>query len=148
MAYILHIESATRVCSVALSENGRLIAIKETNTASYSHSSVLTDYIIQVMEQAGIALKDLSAVAVSMGPGSYTGLRIGVSVAKGLCYGLSIPLIGVSTMEAMAYHCRQVLASRHVVPPEALEAIYCPMIDARRMEVYYGLFDQIGRAHV
>lgn len=126
---------------MALSGDGQLIALKETNNASYSHSSLLTDFIATVMNQAGLTLKDLSAVAVSMGPGSYTGLRIGVSVAKGLCYGLDIPLIGISTMEAMAHHCREALSSRNVIPPEALEAIYCPMIDARRMEVYYGMFD-------
>lgn len=141
MSYILHIESATKVCSVALSGNGELISLREEHSESYSHSSLITRYIKEVVDEAGLKMNDLSAVAVSMGPGSYTGLRIGVSTAKGLCYGLDIPLIGIGTPEAMAHHCREELALRQVIRPETLEAIYCPMIDARRMEVYFGLFD-------
>jgi len=141
MPFILHIESATKVCSVALSNDGALVACRETDATAYSHSGLLTLFVQEVMQQAGIAMHDLSAISVSSGPGSYTGLRIGVSAAKGLCYGLEIPLIAVDTMTAMATHCRDVLSTRSVVPPEALEAIYCPMIDARRMEVYFALFD-------
>lgn len=142
MAYILHIESSTKVCSVALSRDGKLLACREEDSVSYSHSGLLTIFIEDVMRQANIPLNLLDAVAVSKGPGSYTGLRIGVSTAKGLCYGLDIPLIGISTLQALAVHCRDILARRgNVISPQALEAIYCPMIDARRMEVYTGLFN-------
>lgn len=142
MAYLLHIESATRTCSVALSDNDRVLAIREDHSEGYSHSSLLTTFIEEVIKDAGIRFQDLQAVSVSMGPGSYTGLRIGVSAAKGLCYGLDIPLIAVDTLESMAHHCRNLLSERSdIIPPEALEAIYCPMIDARRMEVYTCLFN-------
>jgi len=147
VAYLLHIETATRVCSVALSENDRLIALRENDTEAYSHSSLLTVYMEAVMKEAGISAGSLDAVAVSMGPGSYTGLRIGVSAAKGLCYGLDLPLIAVDTLEAMTYYCREQV-SKHpaILPVEAKEIIYCPMIDARRMEVYTCLFDSgLGR---
>ena len=142
MSTILHIESATRVCSVALSKNGQLLVLRETHETDYAHSRLLTVYISEVMEQAGVDLPGLSAVAVSQGPGSYTGLRIGVSAAKGICYGLDIPLIAVDTMEAMTYQCRDYLRSQpDFVSPESLEAYYCPMIDARRMEVYHALYN-------
>ena len=145
MAYLLHIESSTKVCSVALSCDGKLLACREEDSVSYSHSGLLTSFIEEVMREANVPLNVLAAIAVSKGPGSYTGLRIGVSTAKGLCYGLDIPLIGISTLQALAVHCRDILAQRNnIIYPEALEAIYCPMIDARRMEVYTGLFnDQI-----
>jgi tRNA threonylcarbamoyladenosine biosynthesis protein TsaB len=98
---ILNIETATGVCSVALARNGRLIGMKES-AAKNSHSSVLTVFMEEVAREAGIALSDLDAVAVSEGPGSYTGLRIGVAAAKGLCYALEKPLIGVNTLLTMA----------------------------------------------
>jgi tRNA threonylcarbamoyladenosine biosynthesis protein TsaB len=145
MSFILHIETATKVCSVALSGHGKLISLQETNTEAYSHSGMLTVFIQNVVREAGISMHELSAVAVSMGPGSYTGLRIGVSAAKGLCYGLDIPLIGIGTLDSMVRQCRDVLTTRNVIPPEALEAIYCPMIDARRMEVYFCLYDHTLR---
>lgn len=145
MSYILHIETATKVCSVALSGHGKLLSLQESNTEAYSHSGMLTVFIRNVVREAGIAMHDLSAVAVSMGPGSYTGLRIGVSAAKGICYALDIPLIGVGTMDAMVSHCRDVLTMQNVISPTALEAIYCPMIDARRMEVYFCLYDHTLR---
>lgn len=142
MAYILHLETSTKVCSVALSCDGELVACHEEASVSYSHSRLLTVFIERVMKEANLNMTMLSAVAVSMGPGSYTGLRIGVSTAKGLCYGLDIPLIAVSTLHAMAIHCKDTLCQRKdIVPPASLEAIYCPMIDARRMEVYTGLFN-------
>ncbi len=127
---------------MALSRDGHLLACREENSVSYSHSSLLTVFIESVMHDASVSLSELSAISISKGPGSYTGLRIGVSVTKGLCYGLDIPMIAVSTLQAMAIHCRNSLAQRNdVISPVALEAIYCPMIDARRMEVYAGLFD-------
>lgn len=131
---ILLIETATTTCSVALSENGNIIAAKEVNERNV-HASHITLFIQEVMQQAGRQFADLNAVAISKGPGSYTGLRIGVSSAKGLCYALDIPLIGVDTVEAMASG----LLSQQLMPQEGL---LIPMIDARRMEVYTGIFDK------
>ena len=132
MALILHIETATEVCSVAVANNRELLSIKET-TGGNSHSANLTIFIEEVMKQSGKTLKELDAVAVSKGPGSYTGLRIGVSTSKGLCFGLDIPLIAIDTLKAMAYG-----ASNGKIA----DFIYCPMIDARRMEVYAAIYDK------
>jgi len=132
MAYILNIETATQVCSVGLSFNGEVQALRESSEKNI-HASMTTIFIEDVLKEATAGYADLSAVAVSQGPGSYTGLRIGTSVAKGLCYSLDIPLIAVSTLQAMAYG-----ASLTVDDDECL---FCPMIDARRMEVYAALFD-------
>lgn len=126
MTYILHIETATKVCSVALSGNGELTQIREFKDDGYSHGEQLTLLIQQVLELQGITAENLSAVSVSAGPGSYTGLRIGVSTAKGLCYALAIPLIAIDTLESMAE------VARIAYPDSNL----CPMIDARRMEVF------------
>jgi tRNA threonylcarbamoyladenosine biosynthesis protein TsaB len=126
MSLILSIETSTKVCSVALHENGELVALSELYKEK-SHSGLLSVLIKQVLEQTSHSMQDLSAVAVSMGPGSYTGLRIGVSTAKGICYGLNIPLISVNTLLAMAYG---------VMSYNIKESLVCPMIDARRMEVY------------
>lgn len=133
MALILQIETSTTSCSVALSENGHTIALKEINERN-AHASSLTLFIEDVLRQKECSPKDLSAVAVSMGPGSYTGLRIGVSAAKGLCYALDIPLIAVGTLKAMASG----ISSRYKEPG----LLFCPMIDARRMEVYTAVFNQ------
>ncbi len=132
MAIILHIETATEVCSVAVANNYKLLALKETEGGN-SHSANLTIFIEEVMKQAGLTLKDLDAVAVSKGPGSYTGLRIGVSVAKGFCYGLDIPMIAVDTLKAMAWSASD---------GNDADVLYCPMIDARRMEVYAAIYDK------
>ena len=126
MAYILSIETATKVCSVALHQEGVLIASQHLHIDK-SHSGLLSVLIGNSLQYAGIEMTDLSAVAVSAGPGSYTGLRIGTSTAKGLCYALELPLISVDTLEAMAYD---------VAPFAPADALLCPMIDARRMEVY------------
>ena len=115
MSLILGIETATKICSVALSENGKLLALKEEGGA-YSHSEKLTVFIQEVLDKAGKTLKDIDAVAVSKGPGSYTGLRIGVSAAKGLCYGLGIPLISVSTLQAMARNPSLILPKGEMIP--------------------------------
>ena len=138
MPYILHIETATRICSVGLSHYDTLIAIKEENNGQYSHSSSLTPFIEEVLKIAGIAIKNLDAVAVSMGPGSYTGLRIGVSSAKGLCFALDIPLIAVNTMAILAGLAKEFITRQDV-------KYYIPMIDARRMEVYSAIFDSEGQ---
>ena len=132
MSCILNIETATKVCSVAIGRDGELIALKETNKEK-SHSSVITLLIQEVLKKAGIVLSDLDAIAVSRGPGSYTGLRIGVSTAKGLCYSLDKPLIAISTLQAMA---RGRVENKSNIP-----ILYCPMIDARRMEVYTAFYD-------
>lgn len=142
MSLILNIETATGVCSIALARDGQLIGLKESNT-KYNHSSVLTLFMDEVLKTAGVALPDLDAVAVSEGPGSYTGLRIGVASAKGLCYALEKPMIGVSTLQAMA------IGMPHPPTPSPNREgenniLYCPMIDARRMEVYCAIFDERG----
>lgn len=131
MALILSLETATDVCSVALHENGKLIA--DLNLyLDKSHSNALAALVDQLFAFTDLQKKDLKAVAVSKGPGSYTGLRIGTSLAKGICFGLDIPLIAINTLEAMAWQ----------VKTQYQDIILCPMIDARRMEVYYLLKDQ------
>lgn len=132
MSTILNIETATRVCSVFLGENGEIVSGKDTHIEN-SHSEYLTVYIEELLAEQGIKAADLDAIAVSMGPGSYTGLRIGLSVAKGLCYSIEKPLIGISTLQSMAHGASTILNED--------SAFYCPMIDARRMEVYCMLAD-------
>ena len=129
--YILNIETSTKACSVALHKNGELIVCREDVTTNFSHSEKLLKFISKLFSDARLSLSDLDAIAVSMGPGSYTGLRIGVSTAKGLCYGLDIPLISISTLKAMSFG----------MALEIKADLYCPMIDARRMEVYSAFFD-------
>ncbi|MBL4669618.1 MAG: tRNA (adenosine(37)-N6)-threonylcarbamoyltransferase complex dimerization subunit type 1 TsaB [Flavobacteriales bacterium] len=127
---ILGIETSTKICSVAISDGNKLLALKEEG-GEYSHSEKLTVFIQEILKGAGLKLEEIDAVAVSKGPGSYTGLRIGVSVAKGLCYALEKPLIAVDTLQAMALGGSKT---------EKFD-LYCPMIDARRMEVYTALYD-------
>ncbi|MCX6232811.1 MAG: tRNA (adenosine(37)-N6)-threonylcarbamoyltransferase complex dimerization subunit type 1 TsaB [Bacteroidetes bacterium] len=134
MGLILLIETATEVCSVGLALDGQIISMKETEKGN-SHSANVAVFIDEVLKQANKSPGDLNAVAVSKGPGSYTGLRIGVSSAKGLCYGLNIPLISINTLKAMVYG---VIHDKKV---ENTGALFCPMIDARRMEVYSGIYD-------
>ncbi len=132
MSLILNIETATQVCSVGLSRDGKTIAIRESHEKNI-HASLVSVFSEEVLKEAGKSMKDLDAVAVSMGPGSYTGLRIGVSTAKGFCYALDIPLIAVPTLQSMALGAASSF--------DDTEAVYCPMIDARRMEVYTALYD-------
>ena len=129
MGLILNIETATTNCSVALAKDGDTIALLEENDKNYSHSERLHIYINDVLVKANISMKELDAIAVSKGPGSYTGLRIGVSAAKGLCYSLDIPLISVHTLEALAH---QVNVDKGFI---------VPMLDARRMEVYSSIYN-------
>ena len=138
MALILCLESATEVCSVALADNSVILSSEKSSEPNV-HSSQLTVFIGRMMERAGFSLSDLDAVAVSKGPGSYTGIRIGVSVAKGLCYSLDKPLIAVPTLEALAHGMESLLPPSGSSP--TLPVLLCPMIDARRMEVYTALFD-------
>jgi tRNA threonylcarbamoyladenosine biosynthesis protein TsaB len=132
MAIILAIETTTKNCSVALFDNGILLQIKEQNSADYSHAEQLTLFIKEVVRESNITLKEVNAIALSMGPGSYTGLRIGTSTAKGLCYVLDIPLISISTLKAMALGISEV---------QQFELL-CPMIDAKRMEVFAAIYDK------
>jgi len=134
MPLILHIETATLTCSVALSENGELLN-KIEKTERNIHAAVLTVFIKDLLDDSEKKMQDLDAVAVSMGPGSYTGLRIGVSTAKGLCYALDIPLIAVNTLHAMANGFINKCFSVNI------NTLFCPMIDARRMEVYTSVYD-------
>lgn len=131
---LLLIESSTSVCSVALSSGGKIISVREINEPN-RHAEKLTVFCDEVMKEAGISFAQLDGVAVSKGPGSYTGLRIGVSAAKGICYAVNKPLIAVGTLEAMAAGMLS-----EAKPGDLL----CPMIDARRMEVYCALYDHEG----
>jgi len=129
MALLLNIETATKNCSVGLSKDGNILAIREVATQNFSHAEKLHVFIEELFAETNLKLQDLNAIAVSQGPGSYTGLRIGVSAAKGLCYALSIPLIAIDTLELLA---RKI---------EIQNGIIVPMIDARRMEVFCAFFD-------
>ena len=132
---ILCLETATPVCSVALNESCCTIALRETEGQN-AHSEKITNFIREVMEVAKIDYSQLDAVAVSKGPGSYTGLRIGVSTAKGICYAADVPLMAIDTLEAMAYGLKAKLGSQI-----GENDLLIPMIDARRMEVYAAIFD-------
>ncbi|TNF41403.1 MAG: tRNA (adenosine(37)-N6)-threonylcarbamoyltransferase complex dimerization subunit type 1 TsaB [Bacteroidetes bacterium] len=143
MALILNIETSTEVCSVSLAESGNLVVMKESNEG-FNHSKLLTVFIDEIFKENSLKIKSLDAVAVSKGPGSYTGLRIGVSVAKGLCYGLNIPLISVCSLEMMAVHTARNL-EKYVPASNSLSYLFCPMIDARRMEVYTALYNTHGK---
>jgi tRNA threonylcarbamoyladenosine biosynthesis protein TsaB len=137
MSYILSLETSTTVCSVAIHEAGKLLMSREI-LIPQSHASKLAVLIDEVKKSSKLDFRQLSAVAVASGPGSYTGLRIGVSTAKALCYALNIPLVAVETLDIMAH---QVYASRNGVNQTPSPEFYCPMIDARRMEVYCKVFD-------
>lgn len=134
MACILHIETSTDVCSVALSEDGAVLFSKEDFDGP-QHAVTLGVYIDEVLSMADSHAKPIDAVAVSCGPGSYTGLRIGASMAKGICYGRSIPLIALPTLKVMSVP----VLLMDTLPEDAL---LCPMIDARRMEVYAAIYDR------
>jgi len=130
MAIVLCIETSTTNCSVSVTVDGKVVALKEDNENSYSHAERLHIYIEEVLKQAQISKNKLQAIAVSKGPGSYTGLRIGVSAAKGLCFALDIPLISVPTLQSLALQVKE--ETDFVIP----------MLDARRMEVYVAVFDK------
>ena len=128
--YILCIETSTTNCSVALANNGKVILVKEDYNTGYSHAESLHVFIEQLLKEAKVNLNQLSAIAVSKGPGSYTGLRIGVSAAKGLCYALNIPLISVNTLDSLVRQAGNI-SNGYIVP----------MLDARRMEVYSATYN-------
>ncbi|NNE32633.1 MAG: tRNA (adenosine(37)-N6)-threonylcarbamoyltransferase complex dimerization subunit type 1 TsaB [Winogradskyella sp.] len=128
MALVLNLETATINCSVSLSKDGETLVLKEDNSSGYSHAETLHVFINEVVETANINLTTIDAVAVSKGPGSYTGLRIGVSSAKGLCYALNKPLLAIDTLESLAHQIN------------IKEGYIVPMLDARRMEVYSAIY--------
>lgn len=137
MALILNFDTSTEICSVNLAKNGKILFIRESSEEK-SHASSLTVFIEQILGEANITVSQLDAVAVSMGPGSYTGLRIGVSTAKGLCYGSNVPFIAISTLQAMAM---QLSNNTKLLKGLSDNIWFCPMIDARRMEVYTAFYD-------
>ncbi len=130
VAYILNIETSTKNCSASIAKDGQVIALKELNSGSFSHAEKLHVFIGELLEEIGLKISDIDAVAVGKGPGSYTGLRIGVSAAKGLCYALGIPLISVSTLK--------ILATKTAITSGVIVA----MLDARRMEVFSAVYNK------
>ena len=134
MTHLLCIETATEICSVALSADGECLCCAE-ETEGYSHAEKIMLLVDQCLQQAGLETTAIDAVCISSGPGSYTGLRIGTSTAKGLCYALHIPLIAVSSLQGIAWGAIGQLQHH---------PLFCPMIDARRMEVYCALYDRQG----
>ena len=130
MPIILNLETATKNCSVSIAKEGKTLVCKEIATENFSHAEKLHVFIEEILQETNLAFKDLNAIAVSQGPGSYTGLRIGVSSAKGFCYALGLPLIAVDTLELLA---RRITIN---------DGLIVPMIDARRMEVYTAFYDK------
>ncbi|MBK8845665.1 MAG: tRNA (adenosine(37)-N6)-threonylcarbamoyltransferase complex dimerization subunit type 1 TsaB [Bacteroidetes bacterium] len=131
---ILHIETATETCSIAVSK-GLEVVSRVWGNQPKAHASVITPMIEEALQQASMSLRDINAVNVSKGPGSYTGLRIGVATAKGLCFALQIPMLSTNTLQ---FYAQQFLLNEKI----ETDALLCPMIDARRMEVYTAVFDQ------
>ncbi|MGN1233471.1 MAG: tRNA (adenosine(37)-N6)-threonylcarbamoyltransferase complex dimerization subunit type 1 TsaB, partial [Candidatus Cryptobacteroides sp.] len=137
MARIIYIETSTALCSTALSENGKIIATRTNDERK--HASLTAPFVKEMLDGHGLRVNDCDAVCVSMGPGSYTGLRVGVSTAKGLCFGAGIPMIGVGSLDTLVWQ-----AIEGNLLPEGCRYIV-PMIDARRMEVYSAVFDTTGK---
>lgn len=137
---ILCIETATNVCSVALCDENRVVSLREQKDGK-AHSSLLTVYIKEILDGQKICARDLQAVAVSKGPGSFTGLRIGVSVAKGIAYGTGIPLIGIDTLTSLFHGLLPIAREKNLINEHTL---FCPMIEAKRMEVFYCIFNSAG----
>lgn len=128
--FILNIETSTKNCSVSISLNGKVLVLKEICEENFSHAEKLTPFIKDVLTESKLTFKNLSAIAIGKGPGSFTGLRIGVSSAKGLCFGLGIPLISISTMEILAN------------ATKVYDGYIIPLLDARRQEVYTAVFNK------
>lgn len=144
MSLILCIETGTDVCSVGIAKDGELLSLRESDEGR-DHARKVGVFVDELLRETGIAPEDLDAVAVGKGPGSYTGLRIGVSFAKGLCYGLQKPLVAVGSLDALAEVAREDYEAG-ILSVEGWENAYlCPMVDARRMEVYAQVFDADGR---
>jgi tRNA threonylcarbamoyladenosine biosynthesis protein TsaB len=130
LSFILHIETSTKNCSVSIAKSGELISLKEINNGAYSHSEMLHPLIKEALLESKLTIKEIEAIAVGKGPGSYTGLRIGISAAKGLCFANDIPLISINSLEILAHS--TTIDKGYIIP----------MIDARRMEVYSAIYDE------
>lgn len=137
MATIIYIETSTALCSTALSRGGEIIAARSNDERR--HASLTAPFIKEMLDEHGLGVSDCDAVCVSMGPGSYTGLRVGVSTAKGLCFGAGIPMIGVGSLDTLVWQA----IDRNLLPDGCRHIV--PMIDARRMEVYCAVFDVTGK---
>ncbi|MBP3482241.1 MAG: tRNA (adenosine(37)-N6)-threonylcarbamoyltransferase complex dimerization subunit type 1 TsaB [Alistipes sp.] len=145
MAVILCIETGTDICSVGIARDGELISLRESSEGR-DHARKVGVFVDELFRQTGIAADDIDAVAVGKGPGSYTGLRIGVSFAKGLCYGLRKPLIAVGSLDALVQVAREDYEAGIIDIDGWEQAKLCPMVDARRMEVYAQVFDSSGKS--
>ena len=145
MSLILCIETGTDICSVGVARDGELVSLRESDEGR-DHAKKVGVFVDELLRETGISPDELDAVAVGMGPGSYTGLRIGVSFAKGLCYGLGIPLVAVGSLDAMAAVAIEDYDAGILDVDNWENAVLCPMVDARRMEVYTRLFDAKGNA--
>lgn len=149
MENLILIETSTELCSTAIASEGKIISHRESDTPR-SHASLTAVFIDEMLKETGMAVKDCSAVCVSMGPGSYTGLRVGVSTAKGLCFGAGIPLLAIGTLDTLVWqaigsgHADESAAGQSSLLPEGCRYIV-PMIDARRMEVYTAIFSPDGK---
>lgn len=143
MSLILCIETGTDICSVGIARDGELVSLRESDEGR-DHAKKVAVFVDELLSETGISPDELDAVAVGMGPGSYTGLRIGVSFAKGLCYGLQIPLVAIGSLDALTEVAIEDNEAGILDVERWDEAILCPMVDARRMEVYTQLFDSRG----
>ncbi|MBR6672886.1 MAG: tRNA (adenosine(37)-N6)-threonylcarbamoyltransferase complex dimerization subunit type 1 TsaB [Alistipes sp.] len=143
MALILCIETGTDICSVGLSRDGELVSLRESDEGR-DHAKRVGVFVDELLRETGIAPDELDAIAVGMGPGSYTGLRIGVSFAKGMCYGLQIPLVAVGSLDALTEVAIEDNEAGILDVKDWNDAVLCPMVDARRMEVYTRLFNAAG----
>ena len=145
MSLILCIETGTDICSVGLARDGELVSLRESDEGR-DHAKNVAVFVDELLRENDVAAEELSAVAVGMGPGSYTGLRIGVSFAKGLCYGLQIPLVAVGSLDSLVQVAREDYAAGIIDVEQWDDAVLCPMVDARRMEVYTQMFDAKGQS--
>lgn len=145
MALILCIETGTDICSVGIARNGEPVSLRESDEGR-DHAKRVAVFVDELLRETGVAPDELDAVAVGKGPGSYTGLRIGVSFAKGLCYGLGIPLVAVGSLDALTEVAIEDHEAGIIDVKDWDDAVLCPMVDARRMEVYTSLFDTTGRS--
>lgn len=147
MALILSIETGTDICSVALANDGELMALRESDEGR-DHAKKVALFVDELLRETGVQPSDIDAIAVGKGPGSYTGLRIGVSFAKGMCYALNIPLIAIGSLDALAEVAREDFEAGilDIEEEDWAQAKLCPMVDARRMEVYAQVFDVEGKA--
>lgn len=143
MSLILCIETGTDICSVGIARDGELVSLRESDEGR-DHAKKVAVFVDELLSETGISPDELDAVAVGMGPGSYTGLRIGVSFAKGLCYGLQIPLVAIGSLDALTEVAIEDNEAGILDVEHWDDAILCPMVDARRMEVYTQLFDSRG----